>query len=101
MAQRDRTEPTTNERNTASLTRVFRQDGGSEMGNASWRCALVASLAFFVCAFPALPSAEQEGGGVQGSVSQVDPLSIGDGPYWGRSRARSASRCDERSARQQ
>jgi hypothetical protein len=58
------------------------------MGNASRRCALVASLAFFVSASPAIPSSEQEGAHVQGAVSQADALSIGNGPFWGRDRVR-------------
>ena len=70
------------------------------MGNASWRCALIASL-FFVSASPALPSSEPDQADVQRSVSQADALSIGNGPFWGaRSRPRGAARCDERSARQ-
>ena len=57
------------------------------MGNASWRCALIASL-FFVSASPALPSSEPEQADVQRSVSQADALSIGNGPFWGRARVR-------------
>ena len=68
----------TDEKATVSLTGVFRHDGGNEMGNASWRCALVASLAFFVGASPALPSSESQQADVQGSVSQAEPLSIGN-----------------------
>jgi hypothetical protein len=59
-----------------------------KMSNASWRCALVASLAFFVSASPALSSSEQEETHGQASVAQADALSIGNGPFWGRDRVR-------------
>jgi len=58
------------------------------MGNTSWRCALIASLGFVVCTSPGLPASEPEQAHLQGSVTQADPLSSGNGPLWGHDRVR-------------